>query len=156
MVLATALVKAEEKRELYSTIDGSHNIPAIPLHKARQIMTRADFIQAYDHVNLFTITSNAFVRADSVPMQRAFRTICSEEGFEEHLQATLDRISAIESLGRTREIVAKDLVQGGKYKFLLKDGERRGEKVTEVLLEEKEEGEEKVPFEGTQGEKQGD
>jgi len=151
MVLANALVKAEDEIGHYKATDGSHNIPAIPLHKARQIMTRADFIQAYDHVNLFTIT-NAFVRADSVPMQRAFRTICSEEGFQEHLAATLDRIAAIESLGRTREIVSKDLVQGGKYRFLLKDGERRGEKVTEVVLEQPEE-EEKQPFQGTQGEK---
>ena len=85
-------------------------MPEIPLHKARQIMTRADFIQSYDHINIFTIDSRAMVRADSVPMQNAFREICSEEGFEEHLQATLDRISAIESLGRTREIVAKDLI----------------------------------------------
>lgn len=76
-------------------------------------------------------------------MQRAFRSICEEPGFDDHLEATLQRINDIESLGRTREIVAKDLVLGGKYKFLLKDGERRGEKVTEVILEEKkEEGEE--------------
>lgn len=75
------------------------------------------------------------MRADSVPMQRAFRSICAEEGFDELLEATLQRISDIESLGRTRELVAKDLVLGGKYKFLLKDGERRGEKVTEVTLE---------------------
>jgi hypothetical protein len=101
-------------------------------------MTRADFIKSYDHINLFTITSTAFVRADSVPMQRAFRSICNEPGFDEHLEKTLQRIADIESLGRTREIVAKDLVLGGKYKILLRDGERRGEKVTEVVLEEKE------------------
>ncbi len=70
-------------------------------------------------------------------MQRAFKSICEEEGFEEHLEATLQRISDIESLGRTREIVAKDLVLGGKYKILLRDGQRRGERVTEVSLEEK-------------------
>jgi hypothetical protein len=99
-------------------------------------MTRADFIKSYDHINLFTITSDAMVRADSVPMQRAFRVICGEEGFDEHLEKTLQRISDIESLGRTRELVAKDLVLGGKYKILLKDGERRGEKVSEVILEE--------------------
>jgi hypothetical protein len=153
MVLALALVKAEANTSHYKAVDGSHNIPAIPLHKARQIMTRADFIQNYDHINLFTITSRAFVRADSVPMQHAFRTICSEDGFEEHLQATLDRIAAIESLGRTREIVAKDLVLGGKYKFLLKDGEKRGEKLTEVELEQGDDGDDKEPFQGTQGEK---
>ena len=90
-------------------------LPEIPLHHARQIMTRADFIQSYDHINIFTIDSRAMVRADSVPMFHAFRDICSTPGFDEHLQKTLDRISAIESLGRTREIVAKDLVGGGKY-----------------------------------------
>lgn len=137
MVLALALVNKEKELATQPNADGSHNIPQIPLHKAREIMTRADFIKEYDHINLFTITSTAFVRADSVPMQRAFRSICSEEGFEEHLEKTIQRISDIESLGRTRELVAKDLVLGGKYKFLLKDGERRGEKVTEVVLEEK-------------------
>lgn len=137
MVLAQALVKAEQHDEHddYHPDDGSHNIPQIPLHKARQIMTRADFIRQYDHINLFTITSTAFVRADSVPMQRAFRDICGEEGFDEHLEATLTRIADIESLGRTREIVSKDLVLGGRYKFTVKDGEKRGEKVTEVTIE---------------------
>ncbi|KAH8590814.1 hypothetical protein B0O99DRAFT_654694 [Bisporella sp. PMI_857] len=137
MVMAQALVQAEQHDEHddYDPDDGSHNIPQIPLHKARQIMTRADFIRQYDHINLFTITSTAYVRADSVPMQRAFREVCGEEGFDEHLEATLQRISEIESLGRTREIVSKDLVLGGRYKFLHKDGERRGEKITEVTIE---------------------
>ncbi|CZS95007.1 uncharacterized protein RAG0_04808 [Rhynchosporium agropyri] len=146
MVLAQALVAAEKSQSSpYSPSDGSHLIPQIPLHKARQIMTRADFIKDYDHVNLFTITSSAFVRADSVPMQRAFRVICEEEGFDEHLEATLQRISDIESLGRTRELVAKDLVMGGKYRLLLKEGMRKGERVGEIVLEEKveDEGEEK-------------
>ena len=142
MVLAQALVKAEKDEDVYySPEDGSHNIPQIPLHKARQIMTRADFIRDYDHVNLFTITSTAYVRADSVPMQRAFRDICGEEGFDEHLEATLQRINDIESLGRTRELVAKDLVLGGKYKILLKEGSWKDERVTEVSLEEKSEDE---------------
>jgi hypothetical protein len=65
-------------------------------------------------------------------MQRAFRSICGEEGFDEYLEATLKRIADIESLGRTRELVAKDLVLGGRYKILLKDGE----KAMEVVLEE--------------------
>jgi hypothetical protein len=85
-------------------------------------MTRADFIREYDHMNIFTITSKALVRADSVPMQRAFREICKEPGFREYLDATLVRIADIESLGRTREIVAKDLVQGGKYIFKTQKG----------------------------------
>ena len=117
MVLAKALVDREkEMAETYDPESG-HILPQIPLHEARQIMTRADFIQSYDHINIFTIDSNAMVRADSVPMQNAFREICSQEGFDDFLEATLDRISAIESLGRTREITIKDLWNKGKYHF---------------------------------------
>lgn len=49
-------------------------------------------------------------------MQNAFRAVCSEEGFDDHLEATLERIGDIESLGRTRELTIKDLWNGGKYK----------------------------------------
>ncbi|KAL8993506.1 MAG: hypothetical protein Q9169_006294 [Polycauliona sp. 2 TL-2023] len=111
MVLAKALVDQERKHGSLYDPETGRILPQIPLHKAREIMTRADFIKDYDHINIFTIDAQAMVRADSVPMLNAFRQICSEEGFDEHLQATLDRISAIESLGRTREIVAKDLIE---------------------------------------------
>lgn len=111
MVLAKALVDQEKERGSIYDPETGRILPQIPLHKAREVMTRADFIKDYDHINIFTIDAQAMVRADSVPMLNAFREICSEEGFEEHLQATLDRISAIESLGRTREIVAKDLIE---------------------------------------------
>ena len=117
MVLAKALV--EQEREVGAKLhpEDRYLLPQIPLHIARQIMTRADFIKDYDHINIFTIDAQAMVRADSVPMMNAFREICNEEGFDEYLQATLDRISAIESLGRTRELVAKDLVGGAVYKI---------------------------------------
>ncbi|KAI4222721.1 MAG: hypothetical protein LQ349_007583 [Xanthoria aureola] len=111
MVLAKALIDQEKKQGSLYDPETGRILPQIPLHKAREIMTRADFIKDYDHINIFTIDAQAMVRADSVPMLNAFRQICNEEGFEEHLQATLDRISAIESLGRTREIVAKDLIE---------------------------------------------
>ncbi|KAL9628465.1 MAG: hypothetical protein Q9204_005868 [Flavoplaca sp. TL-2023a] len=111
MVLAKALVDQEKKQGSLYDPETGRILPQIPLHKAREIMTRADFIKDYDHINIFTIDAQAMVRADSVPMLNAFRQICNDEGFEEHLQATLDRISAIESLGRTREIVAKDLIE---------------------------------------------
>lgn len=118
MVLAKALVDQEKKLDSNKDhLEQGQLLPQIPLHRAREVMTRADFIQDYDHINIFTIDAKAMVRADSVPMQNAFRQICSEPGFEEHLQATLDRIAAIESLGRTREIVAKDLI-AGKYKII--------------------------------------
>jgi hypothetical protein len=58
-------------------------------------------------------------------MQVAFREICAQEGFDDYLQATLDRISAIESLGRTRELVLKDLV-GGKGKYTITSRNHKG------------------------------
>ena len=102
-----------------------HILPQMPLHKARQVMTRADFIQSYDAINVFTIDSNAMVRADSVPMMNAFREVCSEEGFAEFLDATLERIGNIESLGRTRELTIKDLWDGGKYTVKMQDPKGR-------------------------------
>ncbi|KAK9379438.1 uncharacterized protein V2V93DRAFT_401545 [Kockiozyma suomiensis] len=97
--------------------DDDHLLPSLPLWKARQVMTRADYIQKYDNLNIFTIDSKSHVRADSAPMMEAFRQICAEPGFDELLEETLDRVSAIESLGRTRELVLKDLVGGGKYQI---------------------------------------
>ena len=129
MVLAKALVDAQsEKSHTSYDPEHGHNLPEIPLYIARQIMTRADFIQSYDHENIFTIDSQANVRADSVPMMNAFRDICSQPGFVEYLQATLDRISAIESINRTKELTLKDLwfeQSGdvrGRYLAVMKDG----------------------------------
>ncbi|KAI9785188.1 MAG: hypothetical protein M1839_000826 [Geoglossum umbratile] len=121
LVLAKALMDKEKEMEKTYDPQKGHILPQLPLHEARYIMTRADFIQQYDHINIFTIDSKAMVRADSVPMQNAFREICGREGFEELLQATLDRIAAIESLGRTRELVAKDLWGHGKYSMTVRN-----------------------------------
>jgi hypothetical protein len=128
MVLAKALVEKEKEMEKTYDPQKGHILPQIPLHEARYIMTRADFIQQYDHINIFTIDSEAMVRADSVPMQNAFREICSAEGFEEHLQASLDRIAAIESLGRTRELVTKDLWNHGKCSMTIRNPKGNAEK----------------------------
>ncbi|KAL3470838.1 hypothetical protein BJX99DRAFT_238661 [Aspergillus californicus] len=125
MVLAKALVDKEKTMEKIYDLERGHILPEIPLHEARQIMTRADFIQSYDHDNIFTINSRAMVRADSVPMQNAFREICAMPGFDEFLEATLDRISAIESLGRTRELTIKDLWDQGKYQIAMRDAKGR-------------------------------
>lgn len=121
MVLAKALVDLEKDMESTYDPERGHILPQMPLHKARQVMTRADFIQSYDAINVFTINSNAMVRADSVPMMNAFREICSEEGFNALLEATLTRIGDIESLGRTRELTIKDLWEGGKYEVKMTD-----------------------------------
>ncbi|KAL7924776.1 hypothetical protein ACQKWADRAFT_319317 [Trichoderma austrokoningii] len=115
MVLALALVdKEEEMDKTYDPVVG-HMLPTFPFHIAQELMTRADFIRDLDSLNLFTVTSQADVRASSVPMHLAFKEICSEPRFRKHLEDTIQRISDIESLGRTRELVAKDLVLGGEY-----------------------------------------
>jgi hypothetical protein len=115
MVLAKALVDMEKEMETTYDPENGHILPQMALHKARQVMTRGDFIQSYDSINIFTINSNAMVRADSVPMMNAFREVCREEGFDEFLKATMDRISDIESVGRTRELTIKELRHGAKY-----------------------------------------
>ncbi|KAI0018869.1 hypothetical protein F4780DRAFT_473600 [Xylariomycetidae sp. FL0641] len=143
MVLAQALV--DKENEDAEREDGSgyhpengHILPAFPMHKAQEIMTRADFLRELDNLNLFTIscTPQALTRASSVPMMRAFREVCALPGFRRFLDATLRRIGDIESLGRTRELVAKDLVLGGRYLLGKSEGK------LEVTLEQKEEEEE--------------
>ena len=143
MVLAKALVDKEKEMEKTYDPKIGHILPEIPLHKAREIMTRADFIQSYDHDNLFTIDSRAMVRADSVPMQNAMREICSWEGFNDHLEGTLDRIGDIESLGRTRELTIKDLWDQGKYKLAMRDYKGRDNGTAEFSVMEKEKSDEK-------------
>ncbi|KAL2827081.1 hypothetical protein BDW59DRAFT_171607 [Aspergillus cavernicola] len=138
MVMAKALVDREKTMEKIYDTERGHILPEISLHEARQIMTRADFIQSYDHENIFTINSRAMVRADSVPMQNAFRKVCSQPDFEEHLEATLDRISAIESLGRTRELTIKDLWDQGRYQIAMRDTKGREQGTLEFFTKPKE------------------
>lgn len=128
-----------------STSSQDHQLPELPLWRARQIMTRNDYIQAYDNLNIFTIdSSNSFVRADSVPMMRGFSEIASMPGFTELLNDTLDRVGEIESLGRTREIVAKDLVLGSKYKI---SKDQDGSFIVRASMNQDDEDEDGLPIE---------
>jgi hypothetical protein len=123
MVLARALVdKESEMDETYDPQIG-HVLPSFPLHKAQEIMTRADLIREFDALNLFCITSTADVRASSVPMHRALREICSDPGFRTHLEATIRRLDDIESLSKTRELIARHLVLSGRHDIVT-DGKR--------------------------------
>lgn len=123
MVLAQALVEKEKEMDkTYDPVIG-HVLPTFPFHIAQEIMTRCDFMRPLDSLNLFSITSEADVRASSVPMHRAFREICSDPKFAKHLERTIQRIADIESLGRTRELVAKDLVLGGEYQIQASGGQ---------------------------------
>ncbi|KAK2742379.1 hypothetical protein FQN55_007913 [Onygenales sp. PD_40] len=132
MVLAKELVDREKEMDNIYDPETGHILPQMPLHEARQVMTRADFIQSYDHDNIFTIDSRAMVRADSVPMQIAFREICSQPGFDDHLEKTLNRISDIESLGRTRELTVKDFWNKGSFKAVMRDTKGRETGTIEV------------------------
>lgn len=140
MVLAKALVDRENEMEETYCPERGHKLPEMPLHESRQVMTRADFIQQYDQDNIFTIDSRALVRADSVPMQHAFREICSQPGFDEHLEATLERINDIESLGRTRELTVKDFWNQGKFKAIVRDRKGRETGTLEIGVVEPEGG----------------
>ncbi|TQN69324.1 hypothetical protein CSHISOI_06178 [Colletotrichum shisoi] len=130
-LLAKALIEKEKGMSREERLDGK--LPEIPLHEARQLMTRADFIQKHDHFNIFSIDSSSMVRADSVPMHNAFREICSQEGFDELLEATLERLDELEGLQRTREIVLKDLANGGEFRAVLRRIKGEGEPVTVTM-----------------------
>lgn len=130
IILAKVLL--EKERAIRSRPDGGVGgdrgdaLPEVPLHEAREIMTRGDFIERHDHINIFSIDSNAMVRADSMAMQNVFRDVCSRPGFEEHLAATMERLDELESLGRTREIKIKDLSDGNVVKVDFGGGVDRG------------------------------
>ncbi|ODV77753.1 uncharacterized protein CANTADRAFT_280650 [Suhomyces tanzawaensis NRRL Y-17324] len=114
-----------------------HHLPELPLWRSRQIMTRADYIQAYDNLNIFTLDSESRVKADSVPMMRAFHEIASQPHFDELLEDTIQRVADIESLNRTRELVSKDLNLGSTYRIYKKDnhfevGIKKGAKHVEI------------------------
>lgn len=109
--------RIKKEREHCNDIINVEKLPELPLWRARQVMTRPDYIKKYDELNIFTIGTDSSVRADSVPMMRAFHEIASHPDFDDILRETIDRISEIESLGRTREVVFKDLALGGRFKI---------------------------------------
>ncbi len=75
-------------------------------------------------------------------MQRAFRDICSQEGFDSHLEATLNRISAIESLCRTRELTIKDLWNKGQYGIEMRNARGQRERSMTFAVVAKGDGDE--------------
>lgn len=78
--------------------------PHLTWAEVRQVMTRPDFVNELDRLNIIHIDRHHRIRADSMPLLRAFRRVAESEGFEEKLEEVMDRVSAIESLGRTREV----------------------------------------------------
>uniref|UniRef100_V5GUS2 AAA protein C-terminal winged helix domain-containing protein n=2 Tax=Kalmanozyma brasiliensis (strain GHG001) TaxID=1365824 RepID=V5GUS2_KALBG len=98
--------------------------PHLTWGEARQVMTRPDFIMELDHLNVIHIDRHHHIRADSMPLLRAMRRVAESQGYEERLESVMDRVSAIESLGRTRELLWKEQGDGGKF-LIKKDGKGR-------------------------------
>ncbi|GAC93972.1 hypothetical protein PHSY_001541 [Pseudozyma hubeiensis SY62] len=98
--------------------------PHLTWGEARQVMTRPDFIMELDHLNIIHIDRHHHIRADSMPLLRAMRRVAGSEGYGDKLESVMDRVSAIESLGRTRELVWKEQGDGGKF-LIKKDGKGR-------------------------------
>ncbi|KAG5647094.1 hypothetical protein DXG03_001464 [Asterophora parasitica] len=89
-------------------------LPVIPYWRCRQIMTRADFMEELDRINVIAIDIDHNVRPDSMLILHAAQEVAAEEGFDELLENVRDRIDEIESLHRTRELTFKDVDQGDR------------------------------------------
>lgn len=100
-------------------------LPAIPYWKCRVIMTRTDFLEELDRLNIINIDINHEVRPDSMLILHAAQQVCEEEGFEELLASVRDRIDEIESLHRTRELTFKDVDKGDRIRLTVDKGGAR-------------------------------
>ncbi|KAH5463357.1 hypothetical protein HBI31_217400 [Parastagonospora nodorum] len=103
IILTSALIHRKQPPPTHHSLS-QFTLPKIPLQESQQIITRADFIHPFDHIDITHSDANSMVHADSVPMQNAFRDIVSDEGFEEPLRRTPDRLDELEGLARTREV----------------------------------------------------
>ncbi|EGG04445.1 uncharacterized protein MELLADRAFT_117080 [Melampsora larici-populina 98AG31] len=107
LLMQSLAKQAEEEHESGSDTDGSTFQKGLLYSEARQIMTRADFLDQLDHENMIAIDIDYRVRPNSVVMLNVIKEICNEPDFDEKLESVMERISAIESLGRTRELTWK-------------------------------------------------
>ncbi|KAI9375215.1 hypothetical protein BJX61DRAFT_494757 [Aspergillus egyptiacus] len=128
MILGKTLVEMEKNADRTHYVSG---LRGMPLHKAQELLTRTGLIKKLDEMNIIAIDADAIVRADSVPMQNAFQSICSDPDFEAHLEGTLERLDELEGLGRTTELRLKDFMEG-EYQIRV-----RGEGKDTVLSVEK-------------------
>ncbi|ORY32864.1 hypothetical protein BCR39DRAFT_557421 [Naematelia encephala] len=101
--------------------DEDTSLPKVTFEEARRIMTRTDFVQDLDHLHV-----HHHVRIDSTLLLRAAQQVINEEGFDEALDVTRDRIDQIEGLHRQNELTVKE-----PFKITL--GEEAGRTVLEVI-----------------------
>ncbi|EGO00723.1 hypothetical protein SERLA73DRAFT_121157 [Serpula lacrymans var. lacrymans S7.3] len=131
-LLLREFVKLRQEQELARKEAGDDSnldpidLPSIPYvgirWRCRQIMTRPDFLEDLDRVNIISIDINLDVRPDSMLILHAAREVVEEDGFEDLLDNVQNRVDAIESLHRTRELTFKDLVPGDKLRLSVDKG----------------------------------
>ncbi|KIM30680.1 hypothetical protein M408DRAFT_15575 [Serendipita vermifera MAFF 305830] len=114
-------IRREQEKERYERIAAGEKVsedalplPVIPFYQCRSIMTRTDFLEALDVLNIISIDIKLGVRPDSMLILQAAQEVVEEDGFDDLLQNVRDRIDEIESLHRTAEVTFKDLGDGEK------------------------------------------
>ncbi|PPQ98405.1 hypothetical protein CVT24_004084 [Panaeolus cyanescens] len=133
---AKAREEAEKKGEVLEVEeedDSELPLPAIPWWRCRQIMTRADFMEELDRLNIIAIDIKLNVRPDSNLILHAAQQVTNEEGFQELLDGVRDRIDEIESLHRTRELTFKDLDKGDMVRLAV---DKRGSELLMTLRDD--------------------
>jgi len=93
-------------------------------------MTRTDFLDELDRLNIISIDIQHNVRPDSNLILSAAQEVVNEEGFDELLENVRARIDEIESLHRTRELTFKDLDKGDMIRLSV---DKRGAELLAAL-----------------------
>ncbi|KAG2144663.1 uncharacterized protein EDB93DRAFT_1288952 [Suillus bovinus] len=75
-------------------------LPVIPAWRCQQIMTRPDYLDELDRLDVVYIDMNSNVQPDSMLILRAALDIVEREGFDELLEVVRCRIKEIENLRR--------------------------------------------------------
>lgn len=70
--------------------------PSVSFADARRIMTRTDFLEPLDSFQIIAIDLNHRVRIDSTLLLRAAQRAIAEEGFDDMLDQTRERVDEIE------------------------------------------------------------
>ncbi|KAM5542961.1 hypothetical protein V8D89_003345 [Ganoderma adspersum] len=94
-------------------------------YEARQIMTRADFMDELDRKNIITIDINHDLTPDSMLILRAAEEVCAEEGFDELLEGVRRRVDEIQSSQRIREVTFKEAYKGDRIRLKVDKGGAR-------------------------------
>jgi len=130
-LLLREFVKLRQEQEAEAGADPAAELPlpSIPYWRCRQIMTRADFLEELDRLNIIAIDIQHNVRPDSNLILHAAQEVTGEEGFDDILQSVRDRVDEIESLHRTRELTFKDLGKGDMVRLAV---DKRGEELLET------------------------